>query len=32
MDQKIIKFGDIKIKKHKFHQHKKPILIKKYKY
>ena len=27
MDKTIIKFGDIEIKKQKFHQHKSPILI-----
>ena len=27
MDKKIIKFGDTEIEKHKFHQHKNPILI-----
>ena len=30
--KKIIKFGDIEIEKQKFHQHKEPISIKKYKY
>ena len=28
----IIKFGDIEIEKQKFHQHKKPISIKNYRY
>ena len=28
MKRSIIKFGDIEIKKQKFHQHKKPISIK----
>ena len=28
MDKTIIKFGDTEIEKQKFHQHKKPILIK----
>ena len=27
MDYKIITFGETEIKKHKFHQHKSPILI-----
>ena len=27
MDKKIIKFGDTEIEKHKFYQHKNPILI-----
>ena len=26
MDKKVIKFGDTEIEKHKFHQHKSPIL------
>ena len=30
MYKKIIKFGDIEIEKHKFHEHKSPILIKIY--
>ena len=29
MDKKIIKSGDTEIEKHKFHQHKSPISIKK---
>ena len=32
MGKKIIKFGDIEIKKRKFHQHKRLISIKKYRY
>ena len=33
MDKKIITFGDTKIDRHKkVHQHKSPILIKKYRY
>ena len=27
MDENIIKFDEIKVKKHKFHQHKNPTLI-----
>ena len=30
--EKILKFGDIEIRKQKFHQHKEPITIKKYTY
>ena len=32
MEKTIIKIGDIKIKKQKLHQHKRPISIKKYRY
>ena len=32
MEKTIIKFGDAEIKKHKFHQYKRPILIRKYRY
>ena len=32
MKKAIIKIGDIKIKKQKLHQHKRPISIKKYRY
>ena len=32
MEKTIIKFGDIKIEKQKFHQHKLPISIKDYRY
>ena len=32
MEKNIIKFGDIGIEKQKFHQYKRPISIKKYKY
>ena len=30
--EKVIKFGDIEIQKQEFHQHKRPISIKKYRY
>ena len=30
--KRLIKFDDIEIEKYKFHQHKSPILIKKYRY
>ena len=32
MDKAIIKFGDIEIEKQKFHQNKRPISLKKYRY
>ena len=32
MEKTVIKFGDIGIKKQKFHQYGKPISIKKYRY
>ena len=32
MEKTIIKFVDIEIRKQKFHQHERPISIKKYKY
>ena len=32
MEKTNIKFGDIEIEKQKFHEHKRPISIKKYRY
>ena len=32
MEKTIIKFGDIEIEKQKFHQYKRPVSTKKYKY
>ena len=32
MEKTSIKFGDIEIEKQKFHEHKRPISIKKYRY
>ena len=32
MDKAIIKFGDTEIEKQKFHQNKRPISLKKYRY